>query len=305
MLEIASISIEIFILILFGILSRSLHILEDTGRNQISKLVFNIALPCLLFTSAAGTDFASISGLAALSFLAGMMIPVLAYGIGQLAAWLGRTSGTQRQVIRVATAFSNTAFFDIPICTMLWGPQAGLLASCYDQGINLPIFILGPIGYSAKPNIKGISKAIINPMILSMLAGFAVNLLHIEVPGLLLSPLISIGNMTSPLALILVGSLLDFKKMNQITVKPLALLVGLRLLIAPLVIGGLALFLAFDPAFERIVILQAAMPTSVLGTLMAFEYHSDENLAVQGNLLSVLVSPVTLALFVALIRNGT
>lgn len=302
MLDILTISIQIFILILLGILCRSFGILEQNGRDQISRLVFNLALPCMLFTAAAETDLAAISGKAALCFAAGVLVPLPAYAIGQIAAILGRTDGAQRQVIRVGAALSNTAFFGIPICTLLWGPQAGLLASLYDQGINLPIFLLGPAGYAAKPDLKSIRRALLNPMILSMLAGFLFNLLRWQLPALLMSPLKITGAMTTPLALILIGSLLDFGKMRQFSLKPLLLLSTSRLLIVPASILALAIVLRFEPILSQVIVMQAAMPTSVLGTLMAFEYRSDETLAVQGNILTVLASPLTLAIFAALIR---
>ena len=302
MSAIITISTQIFILILLGILCRSVGILEQNGRDQISRLVFNIALPCLLFTTAVETDLAAISGKAALCFAAGVLVPLPAYAIGQIAAVLGRTNGTQRQVIRVGAALSNTAFIGIPICTLLWGPQAGLLASLYDQGINLPIFILGPAGYAAKPDLKSIRRALLNPMILSMLTGFLFNMLHLQLPELFMTPLKITGNMTTPLALILIGSLLDFSRIRPFALKPLLLLSTSRLLVVPLFIFTLAIVLQFEPILSQVIIMQAAMPTSVLATLMAFEYRSDETLAVQGNILTVLASPLTLAFFAALIR---
>jgi predicted permease len=293
--------LSIFTLVLIGVLCRRLHWIDDTGQKQISHLVFGLVLPCMLFNAAVGADFSSFGLQAGLCFLAGMFVPLPAFAIGEIVARIGRAETNQRQVIRVSAALSNTAFFGIPVCAALWGGRGALLASFYDMGITIPMFILGPLGYAVRPSPRSLKEAFINPIILAMGLGILCNQLGFRLPDAVMNPIQWIGQMTTPLALILVGVLLRFENAPG-RIRPLALLVGSRMVLVPLAILGLACWIGIDKPVLQVVVLQSAMPTSVLGTLMADQYHSDAGLAVQGNLLTVVASLITLTLFVSLVQ---
>ena len=288
---------HIFILVLIGAGCRHWRVMDAQGHKQLTNLVFNLVLPCMLFTSAVRTDFQEIGGQAAIAFLAGLLVPLPAFVIGQVAGWLGQVSEPRQQVIRVSTALANTAFFGIPVCAALWGEQGALLAGFYDLGITIPMFILGPLGYAVRPNWRNLAKAFVNPIVIGMSAGIAINLLGIRIPEALLAPVALVGSMTTPLALILVGMMLDVSSLRRVEVPPLLVLASSRLLVVPLVIWLIVVLLGLEKGTQQVIVMQSAMPASVLGTLMAFEYHSDGEFAVQGNLTTVVLSIVTLSLF--------
>jgi malate permease and related proteins len=301
MTEVVHPLLQIFVFVLVGLLCRNLNILDLHSREKLSSFVFNIVLPCMLFTSAARTDFQVFGEKAAVAFGAGLLIPLPAFLIGQIAARIGRATETQSQVIRVGAALSNTAFFGIPICAALWGDEGALLAGFYDQGITIPMFILGPIGYAVRPNLINLRAAFLNPIILSMAFGIAVSMSGLQLPDVLFQPLELIGQMTTPLALMIVGALLDTSALREASPAPLMLLASTRMLLVPMLVLGAVLLLKLDKSLQQVIVIQAAMPTSVIGTIMAFQYHSDERLAVQGNLLTVMISLLTVSLFVALL----
>jgi predicted permease len=296
---------QIFLLVLCGTACRRFGLIDPAGRRVLSNLVFYLVLPCMLFSTAAQADFASYGQQAAICFVAGLLVPLPAYAVGMAAARLARVTQPQEQVIRVGAALANTAFFGIPICAALWGERGALLASFYDQGITIPMFLLGPLGYAVRPNSRALRGALLNPIILSMTAGIAFRFTGFTLPPVLAQPVEMVGGMTAPLALILVGALLEWNRSESAeprSMTPLALLAGSRLVFAPLLVLGIAVLLGLEKPVRQVVVLQAAMPTSVLGTLMAYQYRSDAALAVQGNLLTVAVSVITLSVFAAILR---
>lgn len=301
MSEIIPTVLQILALVLLGTACRLFGLIDRAGQTQLSNLVFFVVLPCMLFTTAARTDFSTLGKQAAACFLAGLLVPLPAYAVGMAAARLAGTSKPQEQVIRVGAALANTAFFGIPVCAALWGEQGALLASFYDQGITIPMFILGPIGYAVRPSMGSLRAAVLNPIILSMAAGITFSLAGIGLPEVLTQPISLVGGMTTPLALLLVGVLLHWNA-EKTALRPLALLAGSRMLLVPLLIFGLVTLIGLEKPVMQVIVLQAAMPTSVLGTLMAYQYRSDAALAVQGNLLTVFVSVFTLVLFAVLVH---
>lgn len=301
MLQALSPILSIFTLVLVGVLCRRFGLIDTPGQSQLARLVFNLVLPCMLFSTAAQTNFSHIGSQAGICFLAGLLVPLPAYAIGQIMACLGGAGSAQKQVIRVAAALANTAFFGIPVCATLWGERGALLASFYDLGITIPMFILGPIGYAVRPDLRSLRGAFLNPILVSMAAGTALSLLGLKLPDVISQPLALIGQMTTPLALILVGGLLRFSTTPG-SMRPLALLTGARMLLVPMAIFGLVLLIGLEKPVQQVIVLQAAMPTSVLGTLMAYQYQSDSTLAVQGNLLTVVASLFTLTLFAGIVQ---
>lgn len=297
---------QIFLFVLCGVACRRFGLIDPARRRVLSNLVFYLVLPAMLFSNAAQADFASYGQQAAVCFFAGLLVPLPAYAVGIAAARLGRVTQPQEQVIRVGAALANTAFFGIPICAALWGERGALLASFYDQGITIPMFLLGPFGYAVQPDRRALRTALLNPIILSMAAGIAFRFTGMSLPVVLAQLLDLVGGMTAPLALILVGALLEWKRAEDVTAPqrktPLALLTGSRLVLAPLLILGIAVLLGLEKPVRQVVVLQSAMPTSVVGTLMAYQYHSDAALAVRGNLLTVAASVLTLSVFAAILR---
>jgi malate permease and related proteins len=302
MLELATPILRVLIFVGAGMLCRYLRVIDPAAPPHFSRLVFNLVLPCMLFMASFEADIQTFRGPAMAAFAAGMVIPAAALVVGHLLARLGKVTPQQRQVIRTGAAFPNTAFFGIPICTSFFGPQGALLAGFFDQGATLPFFILGPLSFARKPDLRSIGKALFNPMLAAMLLGGLLNMLHLELPDLLLDPLRSVGNMSTPLALILVGSLIDLRAIRKIAIRPLSILVTARLLIVPLLVAACLAPFALDSVLRNVLVFQSAMPASVVGTMMAFEYQSDTDLAVQGNLFSMFLLLVTISGFALLMR---
>ena len=106
-----------------------------------------------------------------------------------------------------------------------------------------------------------------------------------------------------PLMLVLLGLQLGgFRKPDRWRL----LLSGtaIRLLLAPMVAIVLASLLSLDGAARSAFILQAGMPTAVLTIILAYEFDTDRDLALNLIMTTTLISPFTLTLLIYLLQNG-
>ena len=79
---------------------------------------------------------------------------------------------------------------------------------------------------------------------------------------------------------------------------------AIRLLLAPLVAIVCASLLSLDGAARSAFILQAGMPTAVLTLILAYEFDTDRDLALNLIMTTTLLSPISLTVLIYLLQNG-
>lgn len=292
---------EITILVTLGMACRTLGILSESGTKQLAALVMRIVLPAMIFVSLARSDLASMVQQGPVAFLAGAVVPIVGYAIGVLVARLLRLEPQQASVVRVNASFSNTAFVGIPVCTALWGVQGTVLAVLYDQGLNLPLLTLASWGYGMSSRKATWRQVLLNPLLWSAALGLAWALVGLGLDGWLANVLTTLSNATIPLSLLVAGAMIQPGSIPGRMVLPLTGYVLARLVLVPLGAWLLALAVGLQGVVAGVIILQAAMPASVMATLMAEQYGADARLAATGAFLSVLLSFITLPLLAMLV----
>jgi predicted permease len=292
---------QVVFLVAVGMVCRVKGILSNQGTGEISKLILNVTLPIMLFVSGAQSDVAELARQGPLVFLAGIMCPVLGFGIGALIAWLFKLPPRQATIVRVGASLSNTAFVGIPVCAALWGAQGALLAAIYDQGINFPLLLLAPLAYGKAANKNLWKELLLAPMVWGLALGILWNIAGIGLASWLATPLGVIGNVTFPLSLVMIGALAIPDQIETNIARPLIAFLSARLLVVPIIIWTIALALGWHGVGVSVMILQTAMPASVTATVMAREYGAEANLAASGAMFSVLFSLATIPLIAMLV----
>lgn len=284
-----------------GLLCRVLGVINDGGQRQLARLVMTVFVPAMLFMAGRESDPVALLREGPLVFLAGLVFPVLGYGVGMLAARVMRLPATQSSVVRVGAALCNTAFVGIPVCAALWGAPGAVLAAVYDQALTVPLLTLGPLGYGRGAGRPPWRTLLLSPLLWALVLGAASRAAGVSLAAWVTAPLELVSGAALPVALILVGSLALPDHISLSLVRPLAAFVGSRLILVPLVVLLVVWALGLRGVGSGVMVLQAAMPASVVATVMAKEYNADADLAAAGALFSVLFSALTLPLLVALL----
>lgn len=294
--------IQVIFLVGAGALTRALRILDENGVRQLTNLVLKVTLPPLLFVYAAQSDITQLLRDGALAAAAGVILPVFGWGVGAATARLCGLRAEQASVVRVSGVMSNTAFVGIPVCGALWGPQGALLAAIYDQALTVPLLTLVPYEYGRTVNKHRAWREILfAPMFWGLFLGIAWGALGWELSPWVTQPLTALGNVTFPLALILVGTLGVPKQVDRQMARPLVAFLVTRLVLTPLVALAVVTALGLLGSAANVAVLQTAMPASVIATIMAERYGADANLAASGALLSYIFAILTLPLIASLL----
>ncbi|HBG02606.1 MAG TPA: hypothetical protein DDW87_13745 [Firmicutes bacterium] len=266
---------------------------------RLSRLVVRVTFPAMLFVSMYAIDLPTLRQgwiFTAVGLGTSILLAFTAHYSGVLYGLKGMAFGTYQ----ILCTNGNNIFLPVPIIAALFGSEYVVYAVLFELGAGLFYWSYGVSHFGSGRRLS--FKRLLNPNTLALLAGFALGLMGIVIPGPILGALQIIGNMTVGSAMLIIGALV--MSLWKKRLKPRREVWGVvlhRLLGSPLV-GVIVLSIVPLPAeLGRILLLLMSMPPLVTTALVAASFNADEELAAMGvvvpTLLSFMVLPIALSLF--------
>ena len=262
----------------------------------LSRLLLYLMLPCAIFQSFC-QNFTVPYLTEGLSLIA---LGLLTTGLQVVAATvlgrhLPRDTYTQNVCITIL-AVPNTGYVGIPLVLELFGAKTLMQMML----LTIPLTVYSNTeGYRLLVGKEKMNaQALLNPVTLSMLAGMAFGLLSIPMPGIVTEVLTGCGNCVSPLAMILMGSILSAFPIGEIFRDKLAyFIVFLRMIAMPgVILLGAAAF-GLPGEAMRILTVANTMPTSMNAIVFPASVGKDCRLGAGLAALSNLAALVTIPMF--------
>ena len=290
------------------VMRRRLHV--DPA--MVSRMMFTVFAPALAFDAVYTSDisggdflrvyFGTLALMAAVGALAFLVLRWL-----KLAVSMRPTiSSGEFATTLVATFVFNGANFGISIVSFAFGDEALPYAVIIYIAGSTVAWTLGPYVSSsgAASMLKSLQSILRTPVVYALALALALKAAGIsELPPALSRTSQLLADASIPLMLVLLGLQLGgFRKPDRWQL----LLSGaaIRLLLAPLVAIVCASLLSLDGAARSAFILQAGMPTAVLTLILAYEFDTDRDLALNLIMTTTLLSPISLTVLIYLLQNG-
>ncbi len=307
---------QIFILaavVIIGVIASKFSIITTDSKNMLSKVIFNITLPLMLFTNFLKMD--ATPRLITNSFivlLVSVSVILFMFLVGWLTTRLLSIKGSDAAVFRTHSMFGNTIYLGVPLISALYGEEGLLYASMFILISNLIMWTGGVIVLShgnTVPWRKSIRK-VINPNTAAIILGLLFFMLSIRLPEIIITPMTELGQTTTWLAMLYIGSMLAFTNISGLLGKrDLYILSFNRLLLIPAALvlifylSGTIPGLSADKLVSSVIVLETAMPCMASVVIMAKELEADDHLAVGNVFISTLLSILTLPLIVMAINR--
>lgn len=146
-------------------------------------------------------------------------------------------------------------------------------------------------------------KQAVNPPVLAVAIGLILFVFSLKLPEPIFKVLEMVGSMTTPLSMIIIGSLLMEVKLSE-AFKSFSIFYvsAVRLIILPLVVILFSVLFGVKGIVLGVPALATAMPIGALVAIFAEKYGADALLASRAVLLSTLLSMITIPTVVALIQ---
>jgi len=286
-------------LLLCGVLWRALRPLgldADQTRRAITGLVFVLLLPALvllvLWRAPLGKESLWIAGIAAGGVLFGVLLAGIAYRM------MG-TARTATGALILAAAWPNATYLGLPVLEEAlgsWGRSVAIqydLFACTPLLLSLGILLARAHGHDDQG--EGPLKALLKvPPLWAAILGVALNLSEAPLNPWLEGVLQRLGPTVPPLMLIALGMGLRWDTLHprQLGIMAPALLI--QLLLMPLFALAVADAAGLRPELRAGIVLEAAMPTMVLGIVLCDRYKLDSGLYAAVVSVSTLISLTSL-----------
>jgi len=282
---------SLFIIILVGVYGSKKKIITAEINKGLTDILIKIALPFMIVSSFIFTYDNTIKSNVIktfyYSFIAYIIMAVISY------LFLIPIKDDKKTILHFANVFTNTGYVGFPILNSIYGSEGVIYGSIFNMFFVIFIWTYGIMLFEGNINnkklITEIKKILINPSIIAVFIGIIIMVFDIQLKGAILSSIKSIGNLTGPLSMLIIGVILSNVKIkNHLQDWTIYYGIIIKLIIIPIIIYLISMLLIDSSKAINTVIIMTAMPASAMTSILAESYDKEKEYA------AVIVSATTL-----------
>jgi predicted permease len=297
--------LPIFVIILLGWSLRRLDFMQEGFLKPANRLVYFVAIPAMIFREIAE---ASLAEHFRLVLVAATLAPLLLVALAGLILVRGiKLRNYQVGTFLQSCFHGNLGYIGLAVAYYFLGNDGLTRASILAGFVMLLQNFLAVVAlsrFNGGPKQKTsmfplLRRILLNPVIISAMAGMAFSLSGLDLPVILDRSLKILSGMALPLALLVIGTSLSFAQMRQQL--RLTLVIGIfKLMLLPALGWTFFHFLAFSRVEYLPALILLASPTATVTYVMASEMAGDSDLATAAISVTTLASAVTFILWLGL-----
>lgn len=212
----------------------------------------------------------------------------------------------KKTILHFGNVFTNTGYVGFPILNSIYGTEGVIYGSIFNMFFVIFVWTYGLIlfkGNFEKKELKTeIKKVLLNPSIIAVFIGIIIMIFDIQLPGAISSSMKSIGNITGPLSMIIIGSILSNVKIRK-HLRDWTIYYGIttKLIIIPIIIYFISLLVGDTSKAVNTVIIMTAMPASAMTSIFAESFDKEKEFAAFLVSATTLLSLITIPLLLKII----
>lgn len=296
--------VQLFLMIFMGYLIVKTGLVRDDDSKVLSKIILYLIVPCVII-NAFQVDYTTdtVKGLL-IAFAASVMTQVILLVVISVAGRLLHLN----EVEVASVYYSNSGNLIVPIVTFILG-QEWVLYGCVFMSVQLVFLWTHCKKIISREASYDWKKIILNINMISIFIGVILFFTKIRLPEIIGNTLASVGTMIGPASMIVTGMLFAGMNLKQIFAnKRVYFITFLRLIAVPLIalvlikLSNLAFFSADGNKIMLIVFLAIITPSASTVTQMCQVYGNDSRYASAINVMTTLLSIITMPVMVMLFQ---
>ena len=213
-----------------------------------------------------------------------------------------------RNVLASAMTGCNAGFMGLPIASAVFGELVFYYLVIQNIANNLYLFVMSLAQLhhrESEKSSKSLSeklKPLVNPTSVATIVSLIMLFAGIHLPEYAMDIVTTLGDITIPLSMILVGVQLggaDFKKL--IADKALLITSVMKLIAVPALALLILTPMPVDPVVKLTVLLGMCFPSAVIGVAVAAQENKNYQLMAEAVAVSTLLSVITLPIWIMII----
>ncbi|MCQ5210462.1 MAG: AEC family transporter [Megasphaera massiliensis] len=302
---------EVLFIIAIGVILSKKGWFGSNMSAVFSKLVMKISLPLYMLCQME-KDFTHDS---LIRIAPDLILPFasifLAYIVGRIAAKVLHIRRERQGVFVTCFFIANTIFIGLPVNLALFGTQSVPSVMLYYMANTTMFWTLGIYhivndSQGGKGNMPLFSaqtiKKVFSPPLMGFLIGLALVLANIKLPDFLLTSFQYVGNMATPLSLLVIGIEMAGISFSDIhwDRDVVGALIG-RFLVCPACVLALLPFIPVTPMSGQVFTMQASMPAMTQMTVVAKSIGADVRYSTQVTFITVVMGIVVIPLYMFIV----
>lgn len=296
--------VQLFLMIFMGYLIVKTGLVRDDDSKVLSKIILYLIVPCVII-NAFQVDYTTdtVKGLL-IAFAASVMTQVILLVVISVAGKLLHLN----EVEVASVYYSNSGNLIVPIVTFILG-QEWVLYGCVFMSVQLVFLWTHCKKIISREASYDWKKIILNINMISIFIGVVLFFTKIRLPEIIGNTLASVGTMIGPASMIVTGMLFAGMNLKHIFAnKRVYFITFLRLIAVPLIalvlikLSNLASFSADGNKIMLIVFLAIITPSASTVTQMCQVYGNDSRYASAINVMTTLLSIITMPVMVMLFQ---
>lgn len=302
-----SLAAPLFLLVLIGFAAMKIARWPKTVSEALSKFVFTLALPALLFHLMSDlSKLPPVDARLLIAFFGGCLVVFL---LGRLLSWhVFRLDGVSQSVFALGGVFSNNLMLGLPLAKLLLGDAAlpSVALVLVFNALILWTLVTVSVEWARHGSFslhgfgKTLKSVLTNPIVAAILSGTAWGLIGWPVPAIMDTTISMISTAAAPMALLALGMGLAEYGMGANWKLPTTLCL-MKLFAHPLAVWVIARALALPEMETKVVTLMASIAMGANVYLMARQFEVMEGEVAGGLVLSTVFAAITSPLLLAIL----
>lgn len=294
--------LTLFVFMLVGFICYKKHIFNDDTISSFNKLLLNITAPAMFIGAMNIQITERLLTPSVISIVGGFVFHLIPLFLSIILVKVSKTSHNLSWMFTLT--FANIGFLGFPLIKNLFDSQGLFFTSLINISFYVLIFSVGIVIMSNNKQEFSFKDVLLNKAFIGTLIGLIVFLVPYKLPVFLSSSITSIGAITPPLSMIIVGSI--FAKINifdSFKTTSIYFIAFIKLILIPLIVYYVFGFFIDNNGLVKIFTILSATPSAVLGVVLAKEYQTDEEYVSKTVFLTTILSIITLPLITYIITN--
>ncbi len=293
--------ISLFLIILIGVYGSKKNIINEEINKGLRRILLEITLPLLVINS---FSFEFSDGMGK-NVLTAFIYSITFMALGAIISYifLFPLKGEKKKILHFANVFSNCGFIGFPIINSLYGAEGVVYTSIFNMVFTIALWTYGVMIFSDKMSKKKIKKVLVNPAIIAVYIGIPIMLLNIKLPTFLLDTTKIVGDMTAPISMIIVGSILSKVRIKdvfkEVSIYYEALI---KLIIIPLILFLIKIIIKDNTTVINTIIVLQAMPAAAMTSIFAADFNKEKEYSAKVVFITTLLSIITIPIITKIIN---
>lgn len=297
--------ISLFLIMLVGVYGSKKGIIDNHVNRGLTKILLDITLPCMIITSFNFSYDGGVKSNVFKTFYYSLAVYIILIIVSKVLTV--PVKNEKRTILHFANVFTNTGYIGFPILNAIYGAEAVMYGSIFNIFFNIFLWTYGIIIFKGRMEnqelIKELFKALKNPSLIAVYIGIIMMLLDLKLPSVVLASANSIGNITGPLSMIIVGVLATKVNIKEHLIDwTLYYGIAIKLILIPAVLYFVSLLIRDRSVVSNTVIILGSMPAAAMTSIFSDNFNVKREygavVVVATTLLSIFTIPILLRIII-------